>query len=434
MSTTDAILQNTAYHARLLAALASVDHAPPALVQQDTYIAGLERQARESAARIAEVQTQKEKGEHEALRDSVARRFAATITGRRERYEARAKYVEALEKEMQHKRQHATLGAMLEEAKAVQHDLQAKVDVYNQTKQDLSTLYRRIFDGPTQAFPEDDELEYQLHQAQVRYSEIQSCFAPEAQALRLLRAADAALQLCSAQVQEATSDSHWDMLGIFGRADDNLERHELRVAQRHATQAEMFVQQAMMSCPNVQAVGEITIAHGSFMSDVLFDNVFSDIAFHRKIKASARNVQDVQTNLTTQLDLAQARVNAVEADLKGAADALARARGALDAFGAACLRAWLRTAWTSTRIPLRPRRRGILVSDPPTQHMGNRSWLMYVFRSGADGNAAQVGSAACTCHEWAATQTLLRASRNKQARAAPSRISRAHGSGPRAVT
>jgi hypothetical protein len=92
MSTTDAILQNTAYHARLLAALASVDHAPPALVQQDTYIAGLERQARESAARIAEleVQTQKAKGEHEALRDSAARRFAATITGRRERYEARA--------------------------------------------------------------------------------------------------------------------------------------------------------------------------------------------------------------------------------------------------------------------------------------------------------------------------------------------------------
>jgi hypothetical protein len=92
MSTTDAILQNTAYHARLLAALASVDHAPPALFQQGTYIAGLERQARESVARIVEleVQTQKEKGEHEALRDSVARRFAATITGRRERYEARA--------------------------------------------------------------------------------------------------------------------------------------------------------------------------------------------------------------------------------------------------------------------------------------------------------------------------------------------------------
>ncbi|KAJ7827901.1 hypothetical protein B0H14DRAFT_3719951 [Mycena olivaceomarginata] len=325
MSTTDAILQNTAYHARLLAALASVDHAPPALVQQDTYIAGLERQARESAARIAEleVQTQKEKGEHEALRDSVARRFAATITGRRERYEARAskeerEYVEALEKEMQHKRQHATLGAMLEEAKAVQHDLQAKVDVYNQTKQDLSTLV-----------PED----LRRPDAGARYSEIQSRFAPEAQALRLLRAADAALQLCSAQVQEATSDSHWGRhVGYLRPRDDNLERHELRVAQRHATQAEMFVQQAMMSCPNVQAVGEITIAHGSFMSDVLFDNIFSDIAFHRKIKASARNVQDVQTNLTTQLDLAQARVNAIEADLKGAADALAHARGALDAF------------------------------------------------------------------------------------------------------
>jgi hypothetical protein len=91
-ATPAAIRENTAYHARLLAQISALDYLPPALEQQESYIAGLERQAALLAAKIGslEMQTKKERAEHEALRDSTARKFTAAITGRRERYAAEA--------------------------------------------------------------------------------------------------------------------------------------------------------------------------------------------------------------------------------------------------------------------------------------------------------------------------------------------------------
>jgi hypothetical protein len=41
-----------------------------------------------------------------------------------------------------------------------------------------------------------------------------------------------------------------------------MERQELRAAQEEATKAQMFVQQAMVVSPQVQFVGQITIAQG----------------------------------------------------------------------------------------------------------------------------------------------------------------------------
>ncbi|KAF7369822.1 hypothetical protein MVEN_00315100 [Mycena venus] len=338
MSATDAVLQNAAYHAQLLAQIAELDYVPPALKQQDDYIAGLQNDLTVLARQITalEAKTKKERKEHEALRDSTTRRFAAKITGRKEKFEAKAskeerEYIEALEKEMQHKRQRETLETMIAEAKAVRADLQDKLKVYNKTKDDLAALYSKIFDGPTQAYPEDDQLEYTLQQAQTRYNEIQGFLNRESQAVNLLQSANNALLACSSKMQEALSYSQWDMFG-GGAMSDMMERNALSSAEGYATQAQIFVQQAMMASPQVLPIGEINIAHGSIMSDVIFDNIFTDMAFHDKIKNSARNVQAVQFNLTNQLALARSRAGAIGADLNQAAEALTRARGTLDAF------------------------------------------------------------------------------------------------------
>ncbi|KAJ7835939.1 hypothetical protein B0H14DRAFT_2363127, partial [Mycena olivaceomarginata] len=254
---------NTAYHARLLAQISALDYLPPALEQQESYIAGLEHQAALLAAKIGslEMQTKKERAEHEALRDSAARKFTAAITGRKERYAAEAskeerEYVEALEKEMQHKRQREALGTMLRDAKVVRADLKTKLEQHTQAKEELAALYSKIFDGPTQGtpLPEDDHLESQLQQAQGWYNEIQGHLNRESQAVGLLQDAHAALQRCYTQMQEAIDDSHW------GGADDIMERQELRAAQEEATKAQMFVQQAMVVSPQVQFVGQINIA------------------------------------------------------------------------------------------------------------------------------------------------------------------------------
>ncbi|KAJ7270658.1 hypothetical protein B0H12DRAFT_1200332 [Mycena haematopus] len=268
MNATDSILQNAEYHARLLAQIAELDYAPSALKQQDSYIDGLEKDSAALVRKIAVLvqQTKKERKEHESIRDSTARRFTAKITGRKEKFEAKAskeerEYIEALEQEMQHKRQQETFATMIAEAKAVRADLHDKVKLHHKLKQDLAALYSKIFDGPTEAYPEDDQLEYQLQQTQNRYNEIQGFLNSESQAVSLLQSANVALQACSGQMKEALSYSQWDVFG-GGAVSDMMERNALSSAEGHASQAQIFVQQAMMASPQVQPIGQISIAHG----------------------------------------------------------------------------------------------------------------------------------------------------------------------------
>ncbi|KAJ7751571.1 hypothetical protein B0H14DRAFT_2981176 [Mycena olivaceomarginata] len=278
----------------LLAAIAELDYVPPALEQQESYLA-----------------------EHEALRDSTTRRFAAKITGKKEKFEAKAskeekEYIEALEKEMQYKRQQETLETLITEAKALRLDLQH-----------LAALYSK-----------DDQLEYKLQQAQNRYNEIQGSLNRESQALHLLDSADSALEMCCSSCRRRLAYFDADMYG-GGQVTDMMERNALTSAEGHASQAKMFVQQAMMTSPQVQPMGQITIAMGvSFIGDVIFDNIFTDMAFHEKIKASVSNVEDVKSNASViaQYNLTKLRARGIGAELKVAADALTHARSELNAF------------------------------------------------------------------------------------------------------
>ncbi|KAJ7454948.1 hypothetical protein B0H11DRAFT_2287781 [Mycena galericulata] len=341
MSATDTetiVLQNAAYHAQLLSAIEELDYVPAALTQQESYVAGLKAERAQAAARVRvlERQTTKERKEHEALRDSTARRLAHKLTGRKEKFEAKTskeerEYVEALEKEMQEKRQLATLETLLAEAQAVQADLVDKSQRHELTKDDLGKLYAKIFDGVTQGYPEDDRLEEQVKTSQQQYTEIQMSLNQEAQALSLLDYANKALAACRREVKDALGYSQWDMWG-GGTMSDMMERNALSKAEGHAIEARMYVQQANMASPRVQLIGDINIAHGSIMGDVIFDNIFSDMAFHDKIKATARNVEAVQRNLTNEITAATRRTNAIGAELDAAAGHLTRARAALDTF------------------------------------------------------------------------------------------------------
>ncbi|KAJ7622981.1 hypothetical protein B0H17DRAFT_1289482 [Mycena rosella] len=69
----------------------------------------------------------------------------------------------------------------------------------------------------------------------------------------------------------------------------------------------MYVQQAMLAPPYVKLIGQINVVHGSIMSDVILDNIFTDMAFHDKIKDSQRNVEAVQLNVGVLLPMCTAR-------------------------------------------------------------------------------------------------------------------------------
>jgi hypothetical protein len=92
MSTVDTVLENSPYHARLLRQIAELEYVPAALQEQETHIAGLKRDSAALVPKIAglERKTKKERMEHELQRDNSTGRFMAKLTGRKEKFDAKA--------------------------------------------------------------------------------------------------------------------------------------------------------------------------------------------------------------------------------------------------------------------------------------------------------------------------------------------------------
>ncbi|RDB17640.1 hypothetical protein Hypma_001089 [Hypsizygus marmoreus] len=338
MTTPAIIRDNAPYHAELMSAIAELDYTPAAKAQQDSYVKDLETQLQRSEEKVKKLAetTQKERKEHASLRDSTARRLAHKLTGRREKFEAmeskeEREYVEALEQELSERDSQNVLKEMLREAKQVQTDLAKKLSKYESLKRDLGNLYDQVFEGPTEDFPEDDRLEYQLHSSQVLHDQIQSTLNAECQAAEILSRADRTMSACEAKMQEALGYSQWDMWGGGGMSD-MMERNALSVAQSYANQTEMLCRQAQNASPFVRPIGHLQVAQGSLMSDVFFDNIFTDMAFHRKIQAAAAELTRAHSRLRAERDAANKRANTAGTQLIEAARALEDNRAALTSF------------------------------------------------------------------------------------------------------
>ncbi|KAJ7885851.1 hypothetical protein B0H14DRAFT_3856733 [Mycena olivaceomarginata] len=120
--------------------------------------------------------------------EATTDRIVAKITRRKEKVETKASKEKRRQK--QAKREEERVKTVIAEGKAVRVDLQEKLQLYNKTKQELAELYRKIFDGPTPAHPQDDQLEYELQQAQSRYTQVQGFLHLKSQACRVQEVLD----------------------------------------------------------------------------------------------------------------------------------------------------------------------------------------------------------------------------------------------------
>ena len=86
------IVANAEYHAKLLSTIAELEYVPQAKRDQIGYIKDLQSQIESGQRKIAQLaeKTQKERKEHESLRDSTARRFAHILVGQREKFAQKA--------------------------------------------------------------------------------------------------------------------------------------------------------------------------------------------------------------------------------------------------------------------------------------------------------------------------------------------------------
>ncbi|OTB06739.1 hypothetical protein M426DRAFT_107104 [Hypoxylon sp. CI-4A] len=338
-SITDNIREAAPRNSELLAIVSETDHAPAALEEHKRYIADLNNELSNLQKRIATLDKQREKEfkEHKKYRDSVMKRFAYRVGGKTGKFEARAEkeekeYFAVLQEERKAKEQEESIRNTRSKAIEVQSDLEAEVTRHKEAQQELDTLYDSIFNGPTPAFPEEDRLELNAQSALQTYYNTGIIVETELRVVQLLTEAKQRVYNALSYTEEALDHSRMDMFG-GGTLSDMMERNALDKAESQTSQMISLVRQAQRMSRDVRDLPRVSIAQGNLMSDVFFDNIFTDMAFHDKIKDSRAALYQARDNLRDQLASAKSRhqqaqqqLNIHGAALKVAREELQKAR------------------------------------------------------------------------------------------------------------
>lgn len=330
MATTREILAYEAPHnAHLLRGLADTDYAASALRQQLDYIADLTKQIDQSKAKLTSLKrkTQVEKAEHEKYRDSTMKRFAYKIGGKKDKFADRAskeerEYYEAVQEEHSAAQWLETLQGQFTDATRVKGELEAASNQHIQYQNELDAMYNKIFEGPTPDFPEEDAKEFPVHEAQRVYNDLEYRYRNESQTTEILNTAAINMKRAMLHVEGALDASRMDMLGFGGSFADLAERDELSKCQMQVMSVTHLISQAQGLQPLIQPLPNIRIAQGNFMSDIVFDNIFTDMNFHEKIKDTKMDLTKAQKTLNSQVEEAKGRQTAIKADLDYATQTL----------------------------------------------------------------------------------------------------------------
>ncbi|KAI0145582.1 hypothetical protein GGR57DRAFT_506777 [Xylariaceae sp. FL1272] len=306
--------------------------APAGVNQQKLYVKDLESQhtrVGKDVSRLNHTRT-KELKEHESYRDSVMKRWAYKVSGNQEKFAAKAEkeekdYFEALQKLRQAEEMQKHLEQLLSEARTTQQQLEQDAERHETAQAELDGLYASIFQGPTSSFPEEDESERKAENALQIYNAARADLEAARQVNQILKDADARLRKSLVHIEDALDSSRMDMFA-GGAAFDMMERSSLHSAETEVMQAQMLIMQAQRLSPDVKNLPTAKISHGSLMSDVLFDNIFSDMAFHDKIKESRAEVERCHQALLNQLPAAAEKCRNLEQVAKAKKDLLDAAR------------------------------------------------------------------------------------------------------------
>ncbi|KAK7907955.1 hypothetical protein PG985_015258 [Apiospora marii] len=335
-STTERIQTNAERNRLLLSILSETDHAKPSLQQHDFYLNDLDRQLADAIRWVKEVdkKRQKELKEHKKYRDSVMKRFAFKVSGNKDKFEERAakeerEYFDALQDEHKAKEQEKNLKSLREAAMVHRTELQGMMSRHNSAQHDLDTMYDAIFDGPTPEFPEEDSKEQVAKEALQAYHEGKLQAEGEMEVIKMLSEVMRRMDEALNHIEDALDHSRLDMFG-GGTIMDMMERSALHKAELAIEEARRLMKQARrQSNRQVTPLLPVHIASGSIMSDVVFDNIFTDMAFHDKIKASRADVGRCRLDVECQLADARSRYQRQEQVVQEKAQLLETGRAEL---------------------------------------------------------------------------------------------------------
>ncbi len=300
----------------LLTTLSQTDYAPPALKQNLTYIADLQSQISKTDAEIKQYHaiTEQERKEHTKIRDSVMRKYAYKLGGHKgeEKFKSKQEkeereFMEAWQREREAQERREALGTALEQAEQQKRSQEADRARHDQAQEELDQMYNSIFSGPTPDVPGEDQMEQAVYQARDWYNQCQTLLGIDKHAMEALQRANQQLTAARRAMDDALSASNMDRFG-GGIAFDMMERDALSNGQVRLSECLRAMDDARHSQPAIPTLSEVNIDNGHFMSDVLFDNIFSDMAQHDRIRNSTAQMDRALSHLGSIMSEQNARL------------------------------------------------------------------------------------------------------------------------------
>jgi hypothetical protein len=339
MSSIHAKIQHAAHkNEQLLRGLEETDSAPSQLKQQEAYIADLNAQVNSTTKRVEDLKraTARELKDHEKYRDSHFRRFAHKASGKKEAFASKAakeekEYFDALQEQKSAEDELAYVRQLKAEAETKKEQIARDVSRHTALQSELDRLYNSIFGGPTPEFPNEDRKEQECNAAHQHVQDLNQRLERERHVLFLLGQTAEKLSAARDNLDNAYNMSQWDMFG-GGTMASMQKRNYLERAESSIQQVRMLQEQLRQAAPEIPALGQLNIAMGSIWSDVVFDNIFTDMDMHDKIKDSMaqvdragntcgniiRNREEMETKLQNEVKQAKQKLQAARQELQQA--------------------------------------------------------------------------------------------------------------------
>lgn len=323
MDTIDLIASAGPRNTQLLSKIAELDYAPTALKQQLSYINELETLLKQKDSSVASLNAtvQKELKDHEKYRDSSMKRFAYKVGGKKDKFEERAakeakEYFDAVLALKTAQDERIVLVKQIDQAKAWKTDIEKAAISHKEAQEELNELYHGIFAGPTPGFPEEDAKEYPVYDAERKRNHLQTMLTRCLQAVECLSYAQTAMSTALTEMGSTLDTSTFDMF-TSGGLIDVVERHYLSKCVSAVGVAIAQVEQANRLDKTIQLISIPNIAQENLVSDMIFDNPFSDIHFHHKLERSEEELKQSAAQLTEQAQCASYRVADLKKSIEG---------------------------------------------------------------------------------------------------------------------
>ncbi|ORY08049.1 hypothetical protein BCR34DRAFT_570152 [Clohesyomyces aquaticus] len=324
----DASAQNT----HLLSGLRETASAPSELSQHESYIHDLTTQLRSTQKRVSDLKakTAAELKDHKKYSESTFRRIAHKASGRKDRFAEKAQkeereYFYAIQEQKTGEDDLAYVRQLLAEAESKKQELIALKEKHEALQRELDALYTSIFEGYTPEFPDEDEKEHAYQNSSEYVRQASQNLEKTKHVLFLLRETGKKLHEATKHLASAHSMSTYDMFG-GGTLSSMQKRNYLERAESAISQVRILQNQIAQLDPNAADLGPMMIASGSIWSDIVFDNIFSDMDMHDKIKDSEMQLERAGKKFREKMRVVEGREKEERGEVQRAGEGMERAR------------------------------------------------------------------------------------------------------------